>query len=139
MNEQKTQHSIGICNACGESDVDLYKISLGKDFFDRPYDRLSAAEDTKPQWYCGDCSREKDFQRDIRSIRTEFERLREGRPSLLSRAETARKAVERVALIEQYVKRGRKVHTLLPPREVGTLLVDLTRYFLQDTTDPDDI
>jgi hypothetical protein len=31
------------------------------------------------------------------------------------------------------------VHTLLPPREVGTLLVDLTRHFLQDTTDPDDI
>ncbi len=139
MNDQKTQHSIGICDACGESDVDLYKISLGRDFFDRPYDRLSASEDTKPQWYCGDCSREKDFQRDIRSIRIEFENLREGRPSLLSRPETARKAVERVELIEQYVKRGRKVHTLLPPREVGTLLVDLTRHFLRDTSDPDDI
>lgn len=126
MKDQKLNHPAGVCNACGESDVDLIKISLGKDFFNRPYDRLSAGEDLRPQWYCEDCSREKDFQRDIRVIRNEFEKMREGQPSLLGDPSTYRKALDQVILIEHHIKKGRKVHTLLPPGEVGTLLVEMS-------------
>ncbi len=138
MKNQKVRHPVGVCNACGESDVDLFKISLGKDFFGRSYDRLSTGEDLRPQWYCGDCSREKDFQRDIRVIRNEFEKMRQGQESLLTDPETYRTALDRVTLIEHHIKKGRKVHTLLPPGEVGTLLVDLTRLFENEDTDIED-
>jgi hypothetical protein len=121
-------HPVGVCDACGEADVDLYKISLGRDFFDRAYDRLSAGEDLRPKWYCGNCSREKDYQRDIRVIREEFEKLREGYPSLLSDTEIFQKALERVALIERHIKRGRKVHVLLPPGEVGILSIEMSQH-----------
>ncbi|MHB1285755.1 MAG: hypothetical protein ACYCYP_04195 [Leptospirales bacterium] len=134
----KEHHPVGVCNACGESDVDLFKVSLGKDFFNRPYDRLTVGEDLRPQWFCGDCSREKDFQRDIRVIRNEFEKLRLGQTSFLNTPETFREALDRVKLIEHHIKKGRKEHTLLPPGEVVTLLVEMARMSQDDDQDIDD-
>ncbi|MHB1605492.1 MAG: hypothetical protein ACYCTV_03755 [Leptospirales bacterium] len=134
----KGQPPVGFCNACGEADVDLFKISLGKDFFNRPYDRLSGGEDLRPQWYCENCSREKDFQRDVRVIRNEFEKMRQGQPSLLADQATYRKALDRVILIENHIKKGRKVHTLLPPGEVGTLLVEMSGMSGNDDSDAED-
>ncbi len=132
-------HPVGVCDACGEADVDLYKISLGRDFFDRAYDRLSAGEDLRPKWYCGNCSREKDFQRDVRVIREEFEKLQEGLPSFLSDPATFRKALERVILIEQHIKRGRKVHVLLPPGEVGILSIEMSQHFASADSETEDL
>ena len=38
----------GSCNACGATGVALMKLSLGKDFFGRTYDRLSPSTRSKP-------------------------------------------------------------------------------------------
>src|SRR3954463_13291947 len=42
----------GTCDGCGASDVSLMKVSLGKDYFGRVYDRLSPNADSTPKWYC---------------------------------------------------------------------------------------
>src|SRR5437899_1430519 len=42
----------GKCDGCGAADVPLMKISLGRDFFGRVYDRLSPSADLSPKWYC---------------------------------------------------------------------------------------
>jgi len=40
----------GACNACGATGIALMKLSLGKDFFGRVYDRLSPSTDQSPKW-----------------------------------------------------------------------------------------
>ena len=59
------------CDGCGTEQAPLMKLSLGKDFFGRPYDRLSPASDTSPKWYCDACSMYKNLQRDFRDIQAE--------------------------------------------------------------------
>ncbi len=115
----------GICDACGKVGVDLYKVSLGKDFFNRTYDRLSHTEDLHPKWFCSPCSLEKGYQRDVRNIHQELEKLLANDSSLLSEEKTLLQAISHVEKIESYVKKGRKIHLLLPPREVGLLLIEL--------------
>jgi hypothetical protein len=115
----------GICDACGKVGVDLYKVSLGKDFFNRTYDRLSHTEDLHPKWFCSPCSLEKGYQRDVRNIHQELEKLLADGSSLLSDEKTLLQAISHVEKIESHVKRGRKIHVLLPPREVGLLLIEL--------------
>ena len=61
------------CQSCGSPSSPLTKLSLGKDFFGRPYDRLSPSSDQNPRWYCTSCSLHKDFQRDFRDILSEFD------------------------------------------------------------------
>jgi hypothetical protein len=63
------------------------KLSLGKDFFGRSYDRLSPSSDQSPKWYCESCSMHKNLQRDFRDIKAEFEKLHAGQPSELSAPE----------------------------------------------------
>ncbi len=118
----------GRCDACCRGNVMLYKVSLGHDFFDRAYDRLSAVDDQMPRWYCEECSREKDFQRDVRSVREEFVKLRSGESSLLAGPEIFLKARQRISNIDQQIKRGRSPHVLLSPRDVVLLLMDLDSY-----------
>ncbi len=118
-------HENGHCDSCGRSNVVLYKLSLGHDFFDRPYDRLTAPGDLFPRWYCEECSREKDFQRDVRAIREEFVKLRCGQGSLLDPPSVFSRARLRIAEIDQSVKRGRGPHVILAPREVAHLLMEL--------------
>jgi hypothetical protein len=115
----------GICDACGKVGVDLYKVSLGKDFFNRTYDRLSHTEDLHPKWFCAACSLEKGYQRDVRNIHQELEKLMANDSSLLSEEKILLQAIGHVEKIEAYVKKGRKIHVLLPPREVGLLLIEL--------------
>lgn len=118
----------GRCDACCRTNLVLYKVSMGHDFFERPYDRLSVVDDQSPRWYCEECSREKDFQRDIRSIRDEFRNLREGRPSLLSDPAIFARARERVEKIDRQIKKGRTPHTILSPRDVALLLMEIDQY-----------
>lgn len=124
MTMEKTAQP-GRCDSCCRVSQVLYKVSLGHDFFDRAYDRLSAADDHAPRWYCEECSREKDFQKDVRSIREEFLRLRAGEDSLLSDETTFRRARLRIQEIDHQVKKGRSPHVILSPRDVALLLMDL--------------
>ena len=82
----------GSCNACGATNTPVMKFSLGKDFFGRPYDRLSPSADQNPRWYCESCSMQKNWQRDYRDIRTEYDKLTAGQHSELAKGEEFRRA-----------------------------------------------
>jgi hypothetical protein len=84
--------STGSCNACGAGGTALMKFSLGKDFFGRPYDRLSPASDQSPKWYCAGCSMQKNLQRDFRDIRAEYDKLVAGQHSELAKGDEFRRA-----------------------------------------------
>ena len=82
----------GSCNACGVTGTALMKLSLGKDFFGRAYDRLSPSTDQSPKWYCEGCSMQKNLQRDFRDILGEFDKLTAGQGSTLSTQEEFQRA-----------------------------------------------
>jgi hypothetical protein len=82
----------GACNACNATGTPLMKLSLGKDFFGRTYDRLSPASDQSPKWYCDPCSMMKHLQRDFRDIHAEFDKLAQGQASALSEPEMKQRA-----------------------------------------------
>lgn len=82
----------GSCQACGTTGGPLTKFSLGKDFFGRPYDRLSPSSDQNPKWYCAPCSIHKNLQRDFRDIRAEFDKLSAGQGSELSKGKEFQRA-----------------------------------------------
>lgn len=82
----------GSCQACGTTGGPLTKFSLGKDFFGRPYDRLSPSSDQNPKWYCAPCSIHKNLQRDFRDIRAEFDKLSAGQGSELSKSKEFQRA-----------------------------------------------
>lgn len=82
----------GSCNACNATGMTLMKLSLGKDFFGRTYDRLSPSSDQSPKWYCESCSMMKNLQRDFRDIRMEFDKLTKGEASALSEPEAKQRA-----------------------------------------------
>ena len=84
------------CNACGATGTALMKLSLGKDFFGRTYDRLSPSTDQSPKWYCDHCSMQKNLQRDFRDIRTEFDKLAAGQSSEVSKPDTFQRAAIRL-------------------------------------------
>lgn len=88
--------SPGSCNACGGTGTPLMKLSLGKDFFGRTYDRLSPSSDQSPKWYCEQCSMQKNLQRDFRDIRAEFDKLAAGQGSELSNADAFQRATIRL-------------------------------------------
>ena len=83
--DNATASPAGKCDGCGATDVPLMKISLGRDFFGRVYDRLSPSSDLSPKWYCDRCSVVKNLQRDFRDIKGEFEKLTKGVTSELGR------------------------------------------------------
>jgi hypothetical protein len=84
--------SSGSCNACGATGTALMKLSLGKDFFGRTYDRLSPSTDHSPKWYCEGCSMQKNLQRDFRDIVGEFDKLTAGQGSTLATQEEFQRA-----------------------------------------------
>ena len=86
----------GSCNACGATSAALMKLSLGKDFFGRTYDRLSPSTDQSPKWYCEGCSMQKNLQRDFRDITAEVDKLAAGQASQLSKSDEFQRAALRV-------------------------------------------
>ena len=100
----------GSCNACGATCATLIKLSLGKDFFGRTYDRLSPSTDQSPKWYCESCSMQKNLQRDFRDITTEIDKLGAGQTSQLSKPDEFQRAGlrlrETVALLDAAQKRS---------------------------------
>jgi hypothetical protein len=110
------------CNACGASGFPLMKFSLGKDFFGRPYDRLSPSADQSPKWYCESCSMQKNWQRDYRDIRTEFDKLTAGQPSELSKGDEFRRASLRLREIVALLDAAHSRSPLLATSDVQLLL-----------------
>jgi hypothetical protein len=94
--EARMDPSNGSCHACGAIGGPLMKFSLGKDFFGRPYDRLSPSSDQSPKWYCEACSMHKNLQRDFRDIRAEYDKLSVGQGSELAKGDELRRASVRL-------------------------------------------
>jgi hypothetical protein len=114
--------SVGTCDACGSARGALVKMSLGKDFFGRAYDRLSPSFDQSPKWYCEACSIHKNLQRDFRDIRAEFDKLAGGQASELLSVEQLQRAHLRLREIIALLDGRVKASPLLDPVEVGQLI-----------------
>jgi len=112
----------GTCQACGASGGPLMKFSLGKDFFGRPYDRLSPSSDQSPKWYCASCSMHKNLQRDFRDIRAEYEKLSTGLGSELAKGHEFHRASIRLREIMTILGAAQEPSTLLADQEVKLLM-----------------
>ena len=112
----------GSCQACETVGGPLTKFSLGKDFFGRPYDRLSPSSDQNPKWYCASCSMHKNLQRDFRDIQAEFDKLSAGHASELSKSDEFRRASLRVQEIMTILKRTQQRSPFLSGHDVTLLM-----------------
>lgn len=112
----------GSCNACGATGTALMKLSLGKDFFGRTYDRLSPSTDQSPKWYCEGCSMQKNLQRDFRDISAETDKLVAGQTSELSKSDEFQRAMLRVREIVALVDATQTHSALLASGDVARLL-----------------
>jgi hypothetical protein len=98
------------------------KFSLGKDFFGRPYDRLSPSADQSPKWYCPSCSMHKNLQRDFRDIRAEFDKLNTGQGSELAKDDELRRASVRLREIMTILDAAQEQSPLLTGNDVRQLM-----------------
>jgi len=114
--------AVGSCNACGATGATLIKLSLGKDFFGRTYDRLSPSTDQSPKWYCESCSIQKNLQRDFRDITTEIDKLGAGQTSQLSKPDEFQRAGLRLREIVALLDAAQKRSPLLASGEVTRVL-----------------
>jgi hypothetical protein len=112
----------GSCIACGATDTALMKLSLGKDFFGRIYDRLSPSTDQSPKWYCEGCSMQKNLQRDFRDISAEIDKLVAGQTSQLSNSDEFQRAALRLREIVALLDTVQNRSPLLSSGEVNRLL-----------------
>jgi hypothetical protein len=112
----------GSCNACGATGTALMKLSLGKDFFGRIYDRLSPSTDQSPKWYCEGCSMQKNLQRDFRDISAEIDKLVAGQTSELSKPDEFQRATLRAREIVALLDAAQNRSSLLASAEVARLL-----------------
>ncbi len=110
------------CQACGASSAPLFRLSLGKDFFGRPYDRLSPLSSQNPQWYCTSCSMQKNLHRDVRDIHVELNALRAGQRSELSKGDEFRRATLRLQEILIILSAPNQQSPFLTDSEVRLLM-----------------
>lgn len=117
------------CDACGATGTPLAKVSLGRDFFGRAYDRLTPASDRSPAWYCPRCSEEKRMQTDFRVVAAAAEALAAGTDSPLQDAQSRARATARLAEIVRRLGAGWEgspfAQKLLQPAPVEALRRDL--------------
>lgn len=112
----------GTCQACDASGGPLVKFSLGKDFFGRPYDRLSPSSDQHPKWYCTMCSMYKNLQRDFRDIRAEYDKLSAGQGSELTKGDEFLRASIRLREIMTILDAAQRPSPLLTGQDVKLLI-----------------
>jgi hypothetical protein len=112
----------GSCNACGANGTALMKLSLGKDFFGRTYDRLSPSTDQSPKWYCEGCSMQKNLQRDFRDITAELDKLGAGQSSQLSNSDEFQRAALRLREVIALLDAAQNCSPLLASGDVKRLL-----------------
>jgi len=120
--EARMDPSNGSCHACGATGGPLMKFSLGKDFFGRPYDRLSPSSDKSPKWYCEGCSMQKNLQRDFRDILGEFDKLMAGQGSTLFTQEEFQRASLRLREIAALLDGTQGPSPLLTESDVKKLM-----------------
>jgi hypothetical protein len=120
--EGAVEPAVGRCDACASTHGPLVKLSLGRDFFGRAYDRLSPSSDQSPKWYCEACSMQKNLQRDYRDIQLEFEKLTAGQASELSTPAQLQRAHLRLMEISALLAGPAPGTRLLQPHEVNDLL-----------------
>ena len=114
--------SAGGCDGCGTDRGPFVKLSLGKDFFGRSYDRLSPSSDQSPKWYCENCSMHKNLQRDFRDIKAEFEKLQAGQASELSAPERLQQSRLRLREIAAVLDGQASASRLIDADAVNTLI-----------------
>ncbi|MBH0199625.1 MAG: hypothetical protein HP497_09435 [Nitrospira sp.] len=112
----------GTCQGCGASGGPFMKYSLGKDFFGRPYDRLSPSSDQSPKWYCTACSMHKNLQRDFRDIRAEYDKLSAGQGSELAKGDEFLRASVRLREIITILEAAQGQSPLLAGADVRMLI-----------------
>lgn len=112
----------GTCQGCSASGSPLIKFSLGKDFFGRPYDRLSPSSDQSPKWYCAACSMHKNLQRDFRDIRAEYDKLSAGQGSELAKGDEFLRASVRLREIITILEAAQGQSPLLAGPDVRLLM-----------------
>ena len=112
----------GSCNACGATGTALMKLSLGKDFFGRTYDRLSPSTDQSPKWYCESCSMQKNLQRDFRDITAELDKLGAGQSSQLSKPDEFQRAALRLREVVALLDAAQDRSPLLASGDVKRVL-----------------
>lgn len=117
--------SAGRCDACGAEHGPLMKLSMGRDFFGRTYDRLSPSSDQSPKWYCESCSMHKNLQRDVRDIKAELEKLSAGEPSELRSRDQLQRAQLRLREVAAILD-AQSGSRLLNPAEVTALLTKMS-------------
>jgi hypothetical protein len=110
------------CDACGADRGPLMKLSLGKDFFGRTYDRLSPSSDASPKWYCESCSMQKNLQRDFRDIKAEIDKLGSGQTSAVTAPDQLQRAHLRLREIQALLVSQASGARLIDPADVTTLL-----------------
>jgi hypothetical protein len=98
------------------------KLSLGKDFFGRTYDRLSPSSDASPKWYCDACSMQKNLQRDFRDIKAEVDKLHSAQASALAAADQLQRAHLRLREIQALLGSQVSSARLIDPDDVASLL-----------------
>jgi hypothetical protein len=119
---EKDTVSVGRCDGCGTGRGPFLKLSLGKDFFGRSYDRLSPSSDQSPKWYCETCSMQKNLQRDFRDIKAELEKLNGGQPSELGTLEQLQRSRLRLREIAAILAGQTSGSRLIDADDVNTLI-----------------
>ena len=119
---EKDPVSVGRCDGCGTERGPFVKLSLGKDFFGRSYDRLSPSSDQSPKWYCESCSMHKNLQRDFRDIKAEVEKLHAGQPSELSAPDRLQRSRLRLHEIAAILAGQASASRLIDADAVNTLI-----------------
>ena len=114
-----------ICDGCANPRAPLQKLSLGTDFFGRPYDRLLPSSDLTPKWYCESCSVHKNLQRDFRDIQAEMGRWAEGLATEMARAEQLQRVRLRLREISLLVDQAGGRTPFLDRASVTALMQDL--------------
>ncbi len=110
------------CDGCRTDQGPFMKLSMGKDFFGRSYDRLSPTRDQSPKWYCDPCSMYKNLQRDCRDIRDELDRVVGGQTSELMHPDQMQCARLRLQEVAAILSTQRVASSLIDPHEVNALI-----------------
>lgn len=97
------------------------KLSMGRDFFGRSYDRLSPSFDQSPKWYCEPCSMHKNLQRDFRDIKTEFDKLAVHQSSEVTGSDQLQRAQLRLREIMTILS-AQSGSRLIDPADVNALI-----------------
>ena len=120
--EEQIPHVEIRCDGCRTDQGPFMKLSMGKDFFGRSYDRLSPSRDQFPKWYCDPCSMYKNLQRDCRDIRGELDKVIGGQPSELKSPDQMQRARLRLQEVAVILSTQRVASSLIDPHEVNALI-----------------